>query len=168
MDPCPYGDRSEPPDLARARQLVEDAGQVDTVVTVGIPPELLPRAAARYFTRTLRKIGLAARAQPTTRGAALRLELLAPPIAHPSAFLAAFRGETGDLELDRTLEELLADPDTPAEDWAEVDERLVEEAYVAPLGAGVRPAFYSERIDVQGCASFHPVFGTDLASLCLR
>jgi len=168
IDPCPYGDRDEPPDLVRARELVEDAGQVGTVVTVGAPRSVAPVAVSRYFIATLRKIGLAARAHPTGREASVELELVAPPIAHPSAFLSAFRGRTEDVELDADIARLLAEPEASADDWGEIDERLVEEAYVAPLGSRRQPTFFSERIDVQGCEIFHPVFGTDLAALCLR
>ena len=168
LDPCPVGDRDEPPDLVRARELVEDAGQVGTVVTVASSRGVAPSAAVRYFVTTLRKIGLAARAQPTRGAASLTLELIAPPIAHPAAFLAGFGERTRDLELDADIDRLLTEPDASSDDWGEIDRRLVEEAYVAPLGSQRLPTFLSERIDVQGCATFHPIFGVELASLCLR
>ena len=168
LDPCPYGERGDPPDLVRAQELVEDAGQEGTVVTVGMDPGAAPPAVLRYFTATLRKVGLAARAEPAASRPAIALELIAPPVAHPSAFLAQFRGRTDDLELDADIGRLLVEPDRDEDDWAGIDERLVEDAYVAPLGSQKLPTFFSERIDVQGCAVFHPVFGTDFAGLCLR
>lgn len=168
LDPCPYGERDEPPDLARAADLVEQAGQEGTAVAVELAPALAAPAVSRYVISTLRKIGLAARVPANPGLAAVRLELLAPPVAHPAAFLAGFRGRTGDTDLDEGIAELLADPDTEPGDWGQVEEMLVDEAYAAPLGTRTTPAFFSDRVDVQGCAVFHPLFGVDLASLCLR
>jgi peptide/nickel transport system substrate-binding protein len=166
LDPCPHGDRSEPPDLVRARQLVEEAGQEGAVVTVGAADGAAPPAVLRSFVRTLRKIGLAAR--EGRQRTAITFELIAPPVAHASAYLAGFSGRTGDFELDAEIEALLVNPEADEGDWAEVDERLVEEAYAAPLGSPRQPTFFSERVDVQGCATFHPLFWTELAGLCLR
>lgn len=166
LDPCPHGDRDEPPDLVRASQLVEDAGQEGTAVvvadTTGAPPEVLG-----YLVRTLRKVGLTAVTGPE-RTAAISLELVAPLVAHPAAYLTPFGGRTGDFELDAEIDDLRTDPQADEGDWADVDERLVEEAYVAPLGSLRQPIFFSDRIDVPGCATFNPVFGVELTVLCLR
>ena len=125
---------------------------------------------ARYFVTTLRKIGLAATsAADGPRRRRERSSCVAPPVAHPAAFLADFRGRTGDVELDADI----AAPHGRARSrrrttGPSVDERLVDEALRRALGSQRLPTFLSERIDVQGCARFHPVFGADLASLCLQ
>jgi hypothetical protein len=44
---------------------------------------------------------------------------------------------------------------------------VVERGYAAPIGTELRPAFVSERLDVDNCFRFQPIFGLDLSSLCL-
>jgi peptide/nickel transport system substrate-binding protein len=157
LDPCPYGDRDEPPDLIRARELVEEAGAQVAPVSLRADPEAAPPGVTRYVLKTLRKIGL--RAAPGGSGAELRLERTAPLVAHPAAFLSPFASPA-----------LLAEPslEDTKEAWAAVDERVVEEALASPFGSERRPAFLSDRLDAANCFRFHKVFGVDLASLCLR
>jgi hypothetical protein len=45
---------------------------------------------------------------------------------------------------------------------------VVEAAYVAPLGSDKRSTFLSERLDFANCSRFHPVYGSDWSSFCLR
>lgn len=167
LEPCPYGERSEPPDLVRASQLVADAGQRGTRVVVADAGDAAPPQVKRHLVRALRKIGLAAVAG-SERRAAISLELIASPAVHPSAYLGRLAGRSGDGELDTEVDSLLSDPGADEGDWADVDERLVDEAYAAPLGSLRQPLFFSERVDVPGCATFNPVFGIELARLCLR
>jgi hypothetical protein len=44
---------------------------------------------------------------------------------------------------------------------------VVDEGYVAPMGTELRPTFLSERLDIENCFRFQPVFGLDLSSLCI-
>lgn len=157
LDPCPYGDRDEPPDLIRARELVEESGAQVAPVSVSADPAAAPPAVKRYVVRTLRKIGL--RAASDGVGATIRVERTAPLVAHPAAFLASFASPA-----------LLTEPspDDQEKAWAAVDKRVVEEALASPLGSERRPVFLSERLDAANCFRFHPVFGVDLTSLCLR
>ena len=61
-----------------------------------------------------------------------------------------------------------SDTEGSAEAWAAVDERMVTEAYAAPLGSERRPSFFSDRIDTANCVRVHPVLGVDLSGLCLK
>lgn len=157
LDPCPYGARDEPPDLIRARALVEEAGAMVAPVSLMADPAETPPEVTRYVLRTLRKIGL--RATAGGSGAEIRLERTAPLVAHPAAFLSRFASSA-----------LLAEPSLEETEkaWAAVDERVVDEALASPLGSERKPAFLSDRLDAANCFRFHPVFGVDLASLCLR
>ena len=57
--------------------------------------------------------------------------------------------------------------DEAADSWAAADRLAVDEGYVAPMGTELRPTFLSERLDIENCFRFQPVFGLDLSSLCI-
>ena len=166
LDPCPNGDLNEPADLAAAREAIEEAAPPSTALRVegaaGVPAPVLA-----YVASTLRKIGLSARAG-AGRGAVLRVERIAPLVAHPSAYLDRFDA-AGDLALSNELASAAGEssPEAAAEAWAAADERVVSEGYAIPLGYERRPLLLSERMDAENCELVHPLFGLDLASLCL-
>jgi peptide/nickel transport system substrate-binding protein len=168
LDPCPYGDRSQLPNLVAAEQEVKDAGATAAAVGVRSAPAV-PPPVARYVVRTLRKIGLHARLGGRY-GARLAIERIAPAVAHPAAFLEPLARSIFDEELTGEVTDALDAPATEgsADAWAAIDERLVTEAYAAPLGSERRPSFFSDRIDTANCVREHPVFGTDFSALCLR
>jgi Bacterial extracellular solute-binding proteins, family 5 Middle len=167
LDPCPYGDRDEPPDLPAAAEQIEtvaaDGAPITVTADAGVPP-----AVVRQVIRTLRSIGLAAGARPG--GAGIRLERFAPILGHPAAYLEPVAGTVLDDELATGIAEAtLAPAGEEADDaWADADRRVVEQAYVAPVGTELRPAFLSERLDIENCFRYQPLFGLDLSSLCLR
>jgi peptide/nickel transport system substrate-binding protein len=167
LDPCPYGDRDEPPDLPAAAEQIEtvaaDGAPITVTADAGVPP-----AVVRQVIRTLRSIGLAAGARPG--GAGIRLERFAPILGHPAAYLEPVAGTVLDDELATEIAEAtLAPAGEEADDaWADADRRVVEQAYVAPVGTELRPAFLSERLDIENCFRYQPLFGLDLSSLCLR
>jgi peptide/nickel transport system substrate-binding protein len=66
LDPCPHGQRTDPPDLPDAQQQIEKAGAAGAPVTVSADPGV-PVAAEKYVIRTLRKVGLKARGRPDPR-----------------------------------------------------------------------------------------------------
>ena len=167
LDPCPIGDLDEPPDLPKAKQQVDDAGAAGASVRVVADPGV-PRAVERNIVGTLRKIGLAA--STGRSGATLRVQRVTPLLAHPAAFVEPVAGAVFDTDLrgvieDATLPESAAEGDDA---WAAADRIIVESGYAAPLGSERRPAFLSERLDIQNCFRFQPVFGLDLSSLCIR
>ena len=75
----------------------------------------------------------------------------------------------GDLALSNELATAAGEssPEAAAEAWAAADERVVSEGYAIPLGYERRPLLLSERMDAENCELVHPLFGLDLASLCL-
>ena len=88
LDPCPNGDLNEPADLAAAREAIEEAAPPSTALRVE-GAEGVPAPVLAYVASTLRKIGLSARAGAGP-GAVLRVERIAPLVAHPSAYLDRF------------------------------------------------------------------------------
>ena len=166
VDPCPYGNRDEPPDLPAAEQAIEttaaDGARISVTADAGVPPVVV-----RQVIRTLRTIGLAASAR--RGGARIRLKRFAPILGHPAAFLEPIARRVLDDELAATVAEgTLAPAGEEADDaWAEADRRVVERGYVAPIGTELRPALVSERLDIENCFRFQPLFGLDLSSLCL-
>ena len=55
-----------------------------------------------------------------------------------------------------------------AEPATAADRLLVEQASVAPYGSSKRTTFLSERMDFENCSRFHPVYGNDYSSFCLK
>ncbi len=53
-------------------------------------------------------------------------------------------------------------------EWAKLDSRVVDRAYLAPFGSEKRDTFLSERLDSDNCARFNPVYGNDYSSFCLK
>jgi ABC-type transport system substrate-binding protein len=167
LDPCPYGDRKDPPDLPKAQDRIDNAAAAGAAVSVaadaGVPP-----AVERYVVGTLRKVGLAA---STRRGGALlRVQRFAPPVADPEAFLEPITTSVLDTDLtDAVGDATLAETPEQADDaWPAADRLVVEQGYAAPLGSELRPAFLSERLDIENCFRFQPLFGLDLSSLCIK
>lgn len=168
LDPCPYGDRDEPADLVSAHERIQEAAAENARVSVragvGTPP-----VVARYVVLALRKVGLDATVRGSA-GARLSVERIAPLVAHPEAFFERITRRTLDAQLSEEVAEGIEPSDGEEADdaWASADERVVTEGYAVPLGTELQPSLLSERMDAENCARFHPVFGLDLSSLCLK
>jgi peptide/nickel transport system substrate-binding protein len=167
LDPCPLGDLDEPPDLPKAKEQIDDSGASGSPVSV-VADRGVPRAVERNVVRTLRKIGLVPGGPGG--GARIRVKRFAPLLAHPGAFLEPIASSVLDTELRDAIGEgtLPEDGGDPDDAWAAADRIVVEEGYAAPLGSERRPAFLSERLDIENCYRFQPLFGLDLSSLCIR
>ena len=166
LDPCPHGQRTDPPDLPDAQQQIEKAGAAGAPVTVSADPGV-PAAVEKYVIRTLRKVGL--RASTRRGGGRIRVARFDPLLPHPAAFFEPITETVIDSELNDLVSEatLAQRSDEAASAWAATDRLVVDEAYVAPIGTELRPTFLSERLDIENCFRFQPVFGLDLSSLCI-
>jgi peptide/nickel transport system substrate-binding protein len=167
LDPCPIGDLDEPPDLPKAKQEIDDAGAAAAPVRVVADPGV-PRAVERNVVGTLRKIGLAA--STGGGGASLGVQRFAPLVAHPAAFLEPVASSVFDTDLREAIDEATLPESAERGDdaWAAADRIVVEQGYALPIGSERRPAFLSERLDIENCFRFQPLFGLDLSSLCIR
>jgi hypothetical protein len=90
----------------------------------------------------------------------------APAIPHPTRYL----DDVDDPVLAARVEllEQQAEPADADQEWAAIDEEVVTRAYGAPYGIATAGVLASKRLDMQGCARFHPVVGMDYSSVCLR
>lgn len=175
LSPCPLGDRSKPPDLVRANQMVKDAKARRARVTIVTPRGGRLPEIGRFLARTLEKIGL----RPTVRQAGARrpranvaLVRVADALPHPAELLGSILHDRvfDDVALLSDYAFLLPQPLVAKReaDWASLDRQLVERGEVLPVGSERRSTFLSERLDFENCARFHPVYGNDLSSFCLR
>lgn len=193
LDPCPYGDPNAAPQIEKARQLIADAGAAGTPVTVYGNDEDPARSVTEYLADVLDQIGL--RAQPRILEASVYLQTIGnektaaqiglanwfQDFPHPQNFFFLVDPESiqatnnqnlsnvEDPGIGRALREANRLPIERAESrYAEVDARLVEEAYVVPYGHRKLANFASERVDFERCTVTHPVYELDLAQLCLK
>ena len=177
IDPCPFGDPGLSGDPERARQLIEDAGEDGKPVTVVTDRDPDHRRAARYYSGLLDKIGLKAKVRVVDRLRGARraraqtgVASFVPPLPHPLPFVDRLDGDVLDPDVEQRIVELAGEPDPEraADGYAKVDRRLVQNAYVAPYGVERQGTFLSERMDAANCARFHPVYGPDYSSFCLK
>jgi peptide/nickel transport system substrate-binding protein len=178
LDPCPYGNRATPANLVKAQALVDKAHARGARVTLVASREGDGPRISRYFESTLDKIGLrarrrlvAGRTDPTLVAGSAQAVLAdwQAGLPHPAELLRLVRGQDAaiDVEIASLAREPL-DSDNAPEDWAALDRRLVEGAYVAPYGSATRSTFLSERLDFANCSRFNPVYGNDWSSFCLK
>jgi len=194
IEPCPYGDPDAPPELARARQLVEQAGAEGEEVTVYGTDEPEARSAAEYFADALSQIGLKAR--PRVISSEVYFATIGNAKTRAQAGFANFFedfpratnffslvdgasiaaanstnfGNVDDPQINATLARADRNPsaEAVAKDYAAVDRRLLDEAHLVPYGNRKLSVFFSDRIDFDDCTAWHPVYNLDYTSLCLK
>jgi peptide/nickel transport system substrate-binding protein len=192
---CPYGDPTQPPDIDRARQLIEQAGADGADVTVwGNTDEPSPKVTEAYADM-LNDIGLDAEVEVVNGGVYFQTignARTAPQTGfanwfqdfpHPLNFYFLVDGDTiqptnnqnfgnvDDPKINDEIDRLSLETDTEsvATDWSELDRYLVSapQAYIAPYGHRKLATFMSERIDPE-TAMFHPVYFNDYSSWSLK
>ena len=168
LDPCPYGEREDDSDLVRARDLVQESAREPPRVIVSAEGG---RAGAleRYLVQTLDKVGFRARRARTLRDrvrAQVSFARVDPTLPLPGRYLEI----VDDGVLDRRIDLLETETSArdAADDWAALDREVMDGAEVAPFGVETVGVLMSERMDAENCSLYHPVFGLDWSSLCLR
>jgi peptide/nickel transport system substrate-binding protein len=192
---CPWGDPNKPPNLEKARQLIEEAGADGARVTVwgnsDDPTPLVTQAYADMLT----KIGL--RAEPKIIDGGVYFQTIgnaktAPQTGfanwyqdfpHPKNFMFLIDGASiqptnnqnfgnvDDPEITRGIAELNREPELTGDvvdRWKDLNRKVVERAWVVPFGHRKLSTFLSERMDFDGCSLFHPVYANDYSSFCLK
>jgi peptide/nickel transport system substrate-binding protein len=72
-------------------------------------------------------------------------------------------------DVDEKIKELKPKkPQDVADQWAELDKRIVEDGDIAIYGNELSSTFFSERMDFENCAGVHPVYKNDWALFCLK
>ena len=193
VEPCPWGAPDGPADLARAKKLVQEAGAEGEKVTVYGPAEPEPKQAIEYFADQLNRIGLEARPKALDPSVYMGVVGSAKTKAqagfanffqdypHPANFMANVDGSSiqpqnnpnpgnvDDPEINKGIAELRGeqDLDKVTGQWADLDRKLIERAWLAPVGHRRLTTFLSERMDPE-CARFHPLYQNDYTAFCLR
>jgi peptide/nickel transport system substrate-binding protein len=173
LDPCPWGDPGGSPDLVKARALVQRLPKTPTLTILARPRD---RAVGRYYARTLRTLGVRAalRLERSGRpgslgpGGGAVLGTVSPGVPDAARLLAGLApggGRSARVSLEAARE---PDPARRAALAADLEKSLVQRALVLPYGNDVRTVFVSERLDFQNCARFHPLYGNDYSSFCLK
>jgi peptide/nickel transport system substrate-binding protein len=195
IDPCPYGDPNGAPNIAKARQLVQQSGYKGMTVTVwGNTKDPRP-AIVDYYRDVLDQIGFKAKTKILDQqvyygtiglkktNAQTGFTGWYQDFPHPADFFepnlskkALASSPTFNFQfksnpvLDRELDKLTpeTDPATVASEWAKLDRAVVEDADVAVYGNELSTSFFSERMDFQNCSGVHPVYKNDWSLFCLK
>jgi peptide/nickel transport system substrate-binding protein len=192
-DPCPWGAPGQAPDIASARALVKAAGASGAAVDVWTPDAPPAADVATAFAGALDKIGLEAGVKQldfavyqqtvgkASTGAQAGMVTYGADFPHPQVFLSQFSadfisdeynvnlGNVRDPVLTDGVARLTEQSDlaraTPR--WRELDQRVTDRADAVIVGYPLGTTFMSERMDIDDCALFHPVYGNDYSSWCL-
>ena len=197
IDPCPWGDPNGEPDIAKAKQLVEQSGYKGMKVTVWTNNKDPRPAIAEYYADTLKQIGF--KTDIKTLNQQVYFDAVGDPankaqtgftdwfqdFPHPADFFEPLlsgkalqskptfnQSFVDDPEVNKKIDELTPNPDASAvaDQWAELDKLVTgpEKAYVAVYGSEQSSTFMSERMNFQDCNGIHPVWKNDWALFCLK
>jgi peptide/nickel transport system substrate-binding protein len=194
--PCPYGDASGPPNLAKAKALVTQSGMAGTPVTVWGENQSPRKEYVDTYTQTLNQIGFKATEKLLARavyfqqiGSAKTPNLQTgfadwqQDFPNPVDFYLLLDaksiqpvnnqnfGQVNDPFIQAQLAALDKVPATRlitvAGKWETLDTYVAKKAYAAVFGYNKSPKFFSNRIDF-GSAIFHPVYFNDWSSWKLK
>jgi peptide/nickel transport system substrate-binding protein len=192
LDPCPYGDPNSEPDLAKARQLIADAGAEGAKVTVWGNDETETREVTLALADQMQAIGLDA--TPKIVEGSVYFETIGnektqaqtgflnwfADFPHPATFMSLVDGASiqptnntnmsrvDDPTINDTLAEINqnADLGAVAPQYAELDKRVVDEGYIAPYGNRKLTLTTSDRIAFEAIV-WHPLFQADFSTFAL-
>jgi peptide/nickel transport system substrate-binding protein len=190
LAPCPWPEQ----DTETAKRLVARAGANGAEVQIWGPSQQPGPAITSYYADALRTIGLDPKEKlvdfavyPQLIGnektqAQTGFIGFGADFPHPYSYLHQFSGaaitptaninvgNVDDPRLTAGIERLKRAPDVEAVAgrWAELERRLIEQAYVAVLGHGKRSTFLSPRMNFEDCSRVHPVYQNDYSSFCLE
>ncbi len=193
--PCPYGEPSVGPNLAKAKELVQKSGMAGTPVTVWGGSRAPHKEFVDYYTGVLNEIGLKATEKivadaqyyPTVGNLANKAQTgwlsFSQDFPNPIDFYQLLDAKSilptenhnlsqvNDPHIQSELAALAPVPSSQLTSvvgrWQALDEYTAKKAYMAPFGYDEVPKFVSNRIDF-GALIFHPVYGTDWSSLQLK
>ncbi len=193
--PCPYGDPNQAPDLAKAKQLVQQSGTAGTKIVVWGQMRSPRREYVDYYTSVLNKIGYKATPKiisdetyfPTIGNAKTRAQTgfadWIQDFPNPSDFYLLLDGSAiqptnnqnfglvNDPHIQSELARLNKVPTTKlgsvAKDWQALDQYVAGKGYVAVYGSEKLPKFLSSRLNFDA-AVFHPLYLNDWSSWSLK
>src|SRR4029078_9279880 len=182
-------------DLEKARALIKEAGAEGAKVTVWGNNDDPTDKVTEAYADNLNKIGL--KATPKILDGGVYFQTVgsaktAPQTGfsdwfqdfpHPKHFFFPVDGKSmqptnnqnygnvDDPEITKGIAELNKEPeltDDVANKWKDLNDKLVERAWIVPYGHRKLATFLSERMDFDNCSLFHPVYYNDYSSFCLK
>jgi peptide/nickel transport system substrate-binding protein len=192
---CPYGDPSQPPDLEKAKQLIQEAGATGTKVTVWGNNDDPSDKVTEAYADMLNQMGLDA--TPKILDGGVYFQTIGnqsskaqtgfanwfQDFPHPLNFSflvdgASIQptnnqnfGNVDNPQLNKEIDQLTLEPDLAAvaDRWEAWDEALVAppNSYVAPYGHRKLATFVSDRIDFDAIV-FHPLYNNDYSTFKLK
>jgi len=194
--PCPYGNPAGPPNVARARKLVAQAGDRGAAVTVYNELRQPKTQFGSYYASVLQSLGFKVTIKPVSDSQYFptvgNLKLNAQTgfddwlqdFPNPGDFYAnnldasgiqptnnLNLGQVNDPKIQRALTKLYAIPAGRlakyAADWQALDYYTAQKAYVVVLGYPVAPVFASNRLDYHALV-VQPSYGWDWDSIRLH
>ncbi len=195
VEDCPWGNPNEPPDLEKARALIEEAGVAGMEVTVYGNNDDPTDKVTEAYADMLNKMGFKATPKILDGGVYFQTIGSAKTKAqtgflnwfqdfpHPKNFFFLVDGKSiqptnsqnpgnvDDPEITKGIADLNLEPeitDEVADRWAELNRTLVEKGYIVPYAHRKLSTFFSERMDFENCRVFHPVYFNDYSSWCLK
>jgi peptide/nickel transport system substrate-binding protein len=195
VEDCPWGNPNEPPNLEKARRLIADAGAEGAEVTVWGNTQDPEDNVATAYADMLNGMGLDAKLEILDAAVFYQIVGNAKTEAqtgvynwfqdfpHPKDFFFLVDGKSiqptnnqnpgyvDDPQITAGIAKFSQESELTDEvtaRWGELNEQLVEEAWIAPYGHTKRATFLSERMDFENCSLFHPVYHNDYSSFCLK
>lgn len=190
---CPFGDPNSPPNVSKAKQLVQQSGTAGTPVTVWAENRQPRLQWAENYAATLNAIGY--KATLKTIADAEYFSTIETLKNHPQTGFADWQQdfpnptdfyqnlvdanaivpvgnsnyeEVNDPHIQSELKALYPVPgdkvNSAASRWAALDTYVTQKAYVVPYGYESSPEFLSNRIDFSKVV-FSPLEGNDFSSL---
>src|SRR4051794_24859908 len=188
---CPYGDPNKPPDMAKAKQLLQESGMAGEPVTVWGETRSPRKEFVNYYTDVLNQLGFKAKSKiiadaqyfPTIGNLKLQPQTgfadWNQDFPNPSDFYLLMDKNTiqptnnqnfsqvSDPHVQSELAALNPVPadklDSVGDRWAKLDTYLAQKAYIVSYGQQQVPKFFSTKLNF-GAAIFHPLYGNDWSS----
>jgi peptide/nickel transport system substrate-binding protein len=186
---CPYHSPSGPPNMTKAKQLMQKSGMIGQPVTVYGEDRSPRRQWLDYYTGVLNSLGFKATEKVVNSGVyftTIGAPTLKPQTGfgdwvqdfpHPWDFMQLFASNAGsslnygyvkDAHYDSTLNTLYqSNPKSVASQWAALDNYAVGKAYYAAYGHYLFPKFYSNKLNF-GTGVMSVEYQTDMTSLQLK
>jgi peptide/nickel transport system substrate-binding protein len=192
LRPCPFGKTRGHPVAARAA-IRKHGADGARVVVWGLSQEP-SSAVVLAFVDQLRDLGFDASANIVSPSVYFQVigNAKTPDLnagfanwfqyfPHPSSFAAAVRGDlirprgnynfsrTNHPALTRAIKRLQARPlnEATRRRWAAIDRRIVNDAGVIPYGHLRATVYVSDRVELENCPVWHPVYVVDYTRFCL-
>jgi peptide/nickel transport system substrate-binding protein len=192
---CPYGEPEATPNIAKAKELVQQAGLTGAPVTVWGETRSPHKEFVDYYASVLNEIGFKATEKIVadaqyyatignlSNKAQTGWVSFSQDFPNPIDFYQLLDAhsilptenhnpsQVNDPHIQSELASLAPTPssqlDTVLSRWQALDEYTAQKAYMLTFGYDEAPKFFSDRVDF-GAAVFHPVYGNDWSTLKLK